>query len=102
MKGSTGNAVLDESLSDFLDYITDSSEFNHGMEDCGNQIMVSIDVTVNIIYFSDKLPVKRLVESLRMDSLLKELDWTFNEENNVLVVSQTEIDKIYKFKTGKS
>lgn len=37
-----------------------------------------------------------------MDSLLKELDWTFNEENNVLVVSQTEIDKIYKFKTKES
>lgn len=36
---------------------------------------------------------------MRKDSLLKELDWTFNEENNVLVVSQTEIDKIYKFKT---
>lgn len=31
---------------------------------------------------------------MRKDSLLKELDWTFNEENNVLVVSQTEIDKI--------
>lgn len=43
-----------------------------------------------------------MVESLRMDSLLKELDWTFNEENNVLVVSQTEIDKIYKFKTKES
>ena len=39
---------------------------------------------------------------MRKDSLLKELDWTFNEENNVLVVSQTEIDKIYKFKTKKS
>lgn len=39
---------------------------------------------------------------MRMDSLLKELDWTFNEENNVLVVSQTEIDKIYKFKTKES
>ena len=37
-----------------------------------------------------------------MDSLLKELDWAFNEENNVLVVSQTEIDKIYKFKTKES
>ena len=37
-----------------------------------------------------------------MDSLLKELDWTFNEENNVLVVSQTEINKIYKFKTKES
>lgn len=102
MKGSTGNAVLDESLSDFLGYIIESSEFNHGMENYGNQIRVSIDVTINIIYFSDKLPVKRLVESLRMDSLLKELDWTFNEENNVLVVSQTEIDKIYKFKTKES
>lgn len=43
-----------------------------------------------------------MVESLRMDSLLKESDWTFNEENNVLVVSQTEIDKIYKFKTKES
>lgn len=39
---------------------------------------------------------------MRMDSLLKELDWTFNEENNVLVVSQTGIDKIYKFKTKES
>ena len=39
---------------------------------------------------------------MRMDSLLKELDWTFNWENNVLVVSQTEIDKIYKFKTKES
>lgn len=39
---------------------------------------------------------------MRMDSLLKELDWTFNEENNVLVVSQTEINKIYKFKTKES
>nr|DAG03437.1 MAG TPA: hypothetical protein [Ackermannviridae sp. ctUml7] len=39
---------------------------------------------------------------MRKDSLLKELDWTFNEENNVLVVSQTEIDKIYKFKTKES
>lgn len=39
---------------------------------------------------------------MREDSLLKELDWTFNEENNVLVVSQTEIDKIYKFKTKES
>lgn len=39
---------------------------------------------------------------MRKDSLLKELDWTFNEENNVLVVSQTEIDKIYKFKTNES
>lgn len=43
-----------------------------------------------------------LDESLRMDPLFKELDWTFNEENNVLVVSQTEIDKIYKLKTKKS
>lgn len=43
-----------------------------------------------------------MVESLRMDSLLKESDWTFNEENNVLAVSQTEIDKIYKFKTKES
>lgn len=39
---------------------------------------------------------------MRMGSLLKELDWTFNEENNVLVVSQTEINKIYKFKTKES
>lgn len=39
---------------------------------------------------------------MRKDSLLKELDWTFNGENNVLVVSQTEIDKIYKFKTKES
>lgn len=39
---------------------------------------------------------------MRKDSLLKESDWTFNEENNVLVVSQTEIDKIYKFKTKES
>lgn len=39
---------------------------------------------------------------MRKDSLLKELDWTFNEENNVLVVSQTEIDNIYKFKTKES
>lgn len=39
---------------------------------------------------------------MRMDSLLKESDWTFNEENNVLVVSQTEINKIYKFKTKES
>lgn len=39
---------------------------------------------------------------MRMDSLLKELDWTFNEENHVLVVSQTEINKIYKFKTKES
>lgn len=39
---------------------------------------------------------------MRKDSLLKELNWTFNEENNVLVVSQTEIDKIYKFKTKES
>lgn len=39
---------------------------------------------------------------MRKDSLLKELDWTFNEENNVLVVSQTEINKIYKFKTKES
>ena len=39
---------------------------------------------------------------MRKDSLLKELDWTFNEENNGLVVSQTEIDKIYKFKTKES
>ena len=39
---------------------------------------------------------------MRKDSLLKELDWTFNEENNVLVVSQTEIGKIYKFKTKES
>lgn len=39
---------------------------------------------------------------MRKDSLLKELDWTFNEENNILVVSQTEIDKIYKFKTKES
>jgi hypothetical protein len=39
---------------------------------------------------------------MRKDSLLKELDWAFNEENNVLVVSQTEIDKIYKFKTKES
>lgn len=30
------------------------------------------------------------------------IDWTFNEENNVLVVSQTEIDKIYKFKIKES
>ena len=30
------------------------------------------------------------------------IDWTFNEENNVLVVSQTEIGKIYKFKTKES
>lgn len=102
MKGSTGNAVLDESLSDFLDYIVESSELNHGIEDSHNRIRVSIDITNNIIYFSDKLPMKRLIESLRMDPLLKELDWTFNEENNVLVVSQTEIDKIYKLKTKKS
>ena len=102
MKGSTGNAVLDESLSDFLGYIIESSELTHGIEDSHNHIRVSIDITTNVIYFSDKLPMKRLVESLRMDPLLKELDWTFNEENNVLVVSQTEIDKIYKLKTRKS
>lgn len=102
MKGSTGNAVLDESLSDFLDYIVESSELNHGIKDSHNRIRVSIDITNNIIYFSDKLPMKRLIESLRMDPLFKELDWTFNEENNVLVVSQTEIDKIYKLKTKKS
>lgn len=102
MKGSTGNAVLDESLSDFLDYIVESSELNHGIEDAHNSIRVSIDITNNIIYFSDKLPMKRLIKSLRMDPLFKELDWTFNEENNVLVVSQTEIDKIYKLKTKKS
>lgn len=102
MKGSTGNAVLDESLSDFLDYIVESSELNHGIEDYHNRIRVSIDITNNIVYFSDKLPMKRLIESLRMDPLFKELDWTFNEENNVLVVSQTEIDRIYKLKTKKS
>lgn len=92
MKGTTGNAVLDEILSSLLDEIIDTSEFKHGMITCLGGEIVDVEVVTNLIKFKKLNGVQENVLriKLRDNGLFRELAWAWDKENRTLAITQVE------------
>lgn len=92
MKGTTGNAVLDEILSSLLDEIMDTSEFKHGMITCLDGEIVDVEVVTNLIKFKKLNGVQENVLriKLRDNGLFRELAWAWDKENRTLAITQVE------------
>lgn len=92
MKGTTGNAVLDEILGSLLDEIIDTSEFKHGMITCLDGEIVDVEVVTNLIKFKKLNGVQENVLriKLRDNGLFRELAWAWDKENRTLAITQVE------------
>lgn len=92
MKGTTGNAVLDEMLSSLLDEIIDTSEFKHGMITCLDGKIVDVEVVTNLIKFKKLNGVQENVLriKLRDNRLFRELAWAWDKENRTLAITRVE------------
>lgn len=92
MKGTTGNAVLDEILSSLLDDIIDTSEFKHGMITCLDEEIVDVEVVTNLIKFKKLNGVQENVLriKLRDNGLFRGLAWAWDKENRTLAITQVE------------
>lgn len=92
MKGTTGNAVLDETLSSLLDEIIDTSEFKHGMITCLDGEIVDVEVVTNLIKFKKLNGVQENVLriKLRDNGLFRKLAWAWDKENRTLAITQVE------------
>ena len=92
MKGTTGNAVLDEVLSSLLDEIIDTSEFKHGMITCLNGEIVDVEVVTNLIKFGKLNGVQENVLKIKLgdNGLFRELAWAWDKEKRILAITQVE------------
>lgn len=90
MKGTTGNAVLDEVLSSLLDEIIDSNEHTQKLVTALRGVTFGVEVVTNLIKFKKLNGVQENVLriKLRDNGLFRELAWAWDKEKRILAITQ--------------
>lgn len=92
MKGTTGNAVLDEALGSLLDMVIDSNGHTQKLITALGGITFGVDVITTLIKFGELNSIQESIlgTKLRVNELFRELAWAWDKEKRILAITQVE------------